>query len=411
MDVIPVSDPNIFSEAQRYAQVQAVMQLADRPDFARFFKADRLLQRTMRVLQIPWAEDIANLPKDPKRLGALEENYQCCATEPSPIKVYHEQDDVAHLEGHLQFMVSPMFGANPLIAPIALPPLIVHCREHLMNFYHKHSAAAADALMMVAPGAGGPIPREVAEAKGAAFADKIMAELLGPMIMPMLEQAQKLALQFAQKPPMDPSVMVEQTRGQNAQALKQLELQAAQQMTQQTMQLEQQKSAVEVAEAEKDRALKIALRDKELSEEHMQWQGEQDQNDRATATAAALEQRTIESNEALAQFGADVKASDQQRQAQFERERDQIKADNDAQMLVLAETIKAQVAAATPPPVDVQGIVNPLIEAVQANSLAMAQQLAEGLSALHASTKAPRIAKYIRDEMGNTVGVESVVKE
>lgn len=411
MDVIPVSDPNIFSEAQRYAQVQAVMQLADRPDFARFFKPDRLLQRTMRVLQIPWAEDIANLPKDPKRLGALEENYQCCATEPSPIKVYHEQDDVAHLEGHLHFMVSPMFGANPLIAPIALPPLVVHCREHLMNFYHKHSAAAADALMMIAPGAGGPIPREVAEAKGSAFADKIMAQLLGPMIMPSLEQAQKLALQFAQKPPPDPSVLVEQARGQNSQALKQLELQHQQQMAQQTAQMEQMKAQIEVAEADKDRQLKITLRDKELMEEHLQWQGEQDQNDRATATAAALEQRTIESSEQLAQFSADVKAADQQREAYINRDQEQMKADNEAQMLVLAELIKEQTRRLQPPPIDLSSVVAPLLQAVQGNAQAMAAQLAEGLSVLHATTKAPRIAKYIRDEAGNTVGVESVVKE
>lgn len=400
MDVIPVSDPNIFSEAQRYAQAQAVMQLSERPDFARFFKADRLLQRVLRVLQIPWAEDIANLPKDPKRLGALEENYQCCAVEPSPVKAYVEQDDVAHLEAHLHFMTSPMFGANPLIAPLALPPLIVHCREHLMNFYRKHSAAAAEALMYMAPAVGGPIPRDVAEAKGAAFADQIMAQLLAPVVMPALKKAQQLALQFAPKPPMDPSVMVEQARGANAQALKQLEQAHDKEMEQ-----------IKVAEAEKDRTFKIAIRDKELAEEHAQWQGEQEQNDRATAAATTLEARSIESAEKLAQFSADVKAAEQLREERFAAAQEQFKSQNEKEMMVLSESVKAQVAALQPQPLDVQGIVTPLIQTLQSNSADMASQLAEGLALLHQASKAPRLARYIRDEAGNTIGVESVLKD
>ena len=408
MDIIPVSDPNIFSEAQRYAQVQAVMQLAADPNFAPFFKKDRLLQRALRTLQVPSYDDLADLPKDPKRLGAVDENYLVCSPEPSPVKVYREQDDVAHLETHLHFLVSPMFGANPLIGPQAYPPLMPHIKDHMMSFYKKHAAAAADALEMVAPTAGAPITRAQAEAKGAAFADKIMAQLLGPMVMPALTQAQQLSQQFAQKPPLDPNVQakiagdqaIEQARGQSQQAIRKMELDDAERERQ-----------FKVSEAALERQTKLLIRDKELSEEHLQFMAEQEQNERATLAANQLGQRSIESSEQLAQFTADVKAADQQREAQLAERAAQIKTDNEAQMVVLTEMVKAQAARLQPQPLDVQGIVEPLIAAVQANSATMSQQLAQGLEALHASTKSPRIARYIRDEMGNTVGVESVVKE
>src|ERR1035437_590852 len=141
MDIIPVSDPNIFSEAQRYAQLQAVMQMADNPTFKPFFKPEKVLHRALRLLQIPSPDEIANLAKDPTRLGALAENFLVCSPEPGPIKVYLEQDDLSHLKTHLTFLTSPMFGSNPLIGPAAFGPLMVHIRDHLMSFYKKHSQA------------------------------------------------------------------------------------------------------------------------------------------------------------------------------------------------------------------------------------------------------------------------------
>jgi len=44
------------------------------------------------------------------------------------------------------------------------------------------------------------------------------------------------------------------------------------------------------------------------------------------------------------------------------------------------------------------------------NQQALMAQLAQGLSGLHASQSAPRIARYIKDENGNNIGVESIIK-
>jgi hypothetical protein len=254
MDIIPVSDPNIFSEAQRYAQLQAVMQLAANPAFAPYFKADRLLQRSLRLLQIGSPEDLANLPKDPQRMGALDENYLVCSPEPGPLKVYNEQDDVAHMETHLNFLLSPMFGSNPLIGPQAYAGLMGHIKDHLMSFYKKHTRGAADALITVGPAAGEPLTREQAEAKGAAFADQIMAQLLSPMVMPALQQAQQAASQFMPKPQVDPGV---QAQIANQQSLAKMQADAAAATEAQALQFK-------AAEAEKDRAATLAKNAEEL---------------------------------------------------------------------------------------------------------------------------------------------------
>lgn len=408
MDIIPVSDPNIFSEAQRYAQLQAVMQLSANPAFQPFFKADRLLQRSLRLLQIPSPDEFANLPKDPKRLGALDENYLICSPEPAPLKVYMEQDDVAHLETHLHFLTSPIFGANPLIGTIAFGPMMGHLKDHLMSLYKKHTKGAADAMEMIAPSMGATITRAQAEAKGCAFADQIMSQLLGPMVMPAMQQAQQLATQFAPKPPVDPTVQA-QIAGQQALAKMNNDAETARAQALQSMKdaADQRVQQLTVAEAEKDRAAKLQNEEQDRSFKQWQEQVKQDANDRATSMATAIENHALQTQTQLAEFQASQKALQDAMAARVALERDQRAADNEAQLLVLKTMLEEQ-AASVPvaPPLD----LSPIIAGMQSNTEAMLQQLAQGIAGLHASHSAPRVAKYIRDAEGNVVGVESVVK-
>jgi hypothetical protein len=408
LDIIPVSDPNIFSEAQRYAQLQAVMQLAANPAFVQFFKPDRLLQRSLRLLQIPSPDDLANLPKDPKRMGPLDETYLVCSPEPAPLKVYSEQDDVAHLETHLHFLVSPMFGANPLIGAQAFGPLMVHIKDHMMSFYKKHTRGAADALLTLSPVLGGDLTQVQAEAKGAAFADQVMAQLLGPMIMPAMQQAQQLAAQFAPKPPVDPTVQA-QIAGQAAiaQANNAAQMELAKNQALQRSQDEEK--ALQFKAAEQQRALEAKMANDEEERMFKKWQEEtkQDANDRATAMATSIEQHALETQRQLAEFNAAQLQQRETEAARAETYRMQLKADNDAQFLVLQTLIQQSAAPQVP---DVAGIIQPIIADMQANSSAMMEQLAQGLSGLHAAHSAPRVARYIKDEMGNNIGVESIIK-
>lgn len=195
MDVMPVSDPNIYSDSQRYAQNQAAIAMAEK--FPQAFKTDKLVARAMRLINYPDFEEVLNAPKAPKYLDEIAENVE--ASEPdTQLKAYSDQDHLTHLKAHVQFMVSPLFCSNPLMAMPALPKLLAHCREHLMFLYKAHAraaSAAAKALM-------GEDDKS-ASLQGLASADQVLAQDLEP-IMPHFEQAQKAAMQFAPKPPGDP---------------------------------------------------------------------------------------------------------------------------------------------------------------------------------------------------------------
>ena len=395
MDIIPVSDPNIFSEAQRYAQVQAVVQLADNPNFKQYFKGDRVLQRVLKTLQIPSPEDLATLPKDPRLLGPLDENYTITAADPAPIKVYMQQDHLSHLKAHLTFLTSPIFGANPMIGPVVYPALMPHVRDHLMAMYKMHSAAAADSATMTAHAMGQPMPREHAEMTGAAFADQTLASLLAPL-MPILEQAQKLAASFEQKPPVSPDVQA-QTDAQT---------QASAAALASTEKMATEKLAAAAAEADKQRAHTETMRNLELGYKTTKDQQSLDQDDRAMAMATAVENHQTENTQQIEAMRLAHRDANEAQANAFTLHRDQAKADNDANLVVLQGMLTQMTAQQEP--VDYTAMMGPVVEAMQTNTTAMLGQLQTGLGAIHAASSAPRIAKYIKDEHGNNVGVQSV---
>lgn len=382
LDIIPVSDPNIFSEAQRYAQLQAVMQLSENMDFKPFFKKDRLLQRALRLLQISSPEDLADLPKDAKRLGPLDENYLVCSPEPAPLKVYQEQDDVAHLEAHLHFLVSPMFGANPIIGPQAFGPMIPHIKDHMMSFYKKHTMGAADAMELVSQTVGDtPMSRAQAEAKGAAFAEQAMARLLGPMIMPAMEQAQKLAQQFAPKPPIDPTVQA-QIAGQAAIAKANTEAANALEMNKAAARSQDEAAArqFKAEEDQKERDRKTQHEEQERNLKKWMEESKQDANDRATAMATAIENQALDTQKYLEKFRADQTAMRDSETANTQKQLEQMKADNEANLVVLQAYIQQTMEQMLPPAPDISGIMTPIIAEIQ--------KLSEGMAGLHAKHNA-----------------------
>ena len=137
LDVIPVSDPNIYSETQRFAQVQAVMQRADaRPQLYDSRKVEELF---LKQLKIPDGDSLLLPRPDVQEMNAINENL--AATMSRPIAAFPDQDHLAHLQAHLDFIQSPVLGHSRLAAPTAMPILLDHIREHMVLWYVSHSVS------------------------------------------------------------------------------------------------------------------------------------------------------------------------------------------------------------------------------------------------------------------------------
>jgi hypothetical protein len=408
MDILPVSDPNIFSEAQRYAQLQAVMQLEAMPQFQPFFKPERLLIRALRLLQVPYAEDIANLPKDPMRMDPVEENSAAALDDGTPLKVYEEQDDLSHLESHVTFMTSPLLGGSPLIGATALPKLLAHCKEHMIAYYRKHHEAASKALTVITRQQGIQLTPEQAASKGHAFADKAMATQLAPMVAPGLQQAQQLAQQFAIKPQADPN-------------------------TQATLAAQQAIEQAKLADRDKDRQNELAIRKMDLDAEDRRTDKENAQQTQAAQLATQAEAAQNASDQTIAVLT--LRMQDHQEHVREENKKllADMKAQSDAALMVLQQLLAGQAAqaeaataageAAQKAP-DLAQVIQPLLDSIVQNNKALADQfaaqangtqdalgqLAQGMQALHKAHSAPRVASYIKDANGEVLGVKSSIE-
>jgi len=131
LDVVPVSDPNIFSEAQRYAQIQAIAQRA--AAMPQLYNARKVEERILDTMKVPNAKDLLAPALEPHAQNAVNENVK--ATMGKPIVAFPEQDHIAHLKTHLSYMMNPALGMNPLIAPAYIPAMLAHIKEHIAWWY------------------------------------------------------------------------------------------------------------------------------------------------------------------------------------------------------------------------------------------------------------------------------------
>ena len=125
IDVIPVSDPNIFSQSQRIALAQAELQLATQaPELHDMHEAYRRMYHALGVKDVdkilkPRAEETL-IPKDP-----AQENID--ALDSAILKAYEGQSHDAHIQAHLTFATSPIVAQMPMVGV----NLLKHVLEHI----------------------------------------------------------------------------------------------------------------------------------------------------------------------------------------------------------------------------------------------------------------------------------------
>jgi hypothetical protein len=136
VDVIPVSDPNASTMAQRLVQYQAVIQLAQ--GAPQLFNMPFLYRQTIENMGVKNANKIVPDKSEMKPVDPVSENMQ--AMMGKPIKAFISQDHEAHLAVHTSFLQDPKMaeaiGQNPQAQQIQ-GALQAHIMEHTAYKYRK----------------------------------------------------------------------------------------------------------------------------------------------------------------------------------------------------------------------------------------------------------------------------------
>ena len=206
-DVIPVSDPHIFSETQRMAQTQAVMAIMEKnPDL---FNRKAVIQRFLKQLKVPGINELMTDVPPPAKMDAANENVAMSIGQAA--FAYPEQDHLGHIQAHLDFAKNPVFGANPFIAPGFLPKAIEHIKQHIVLWYLNRMNGYVQKAMEAKLGSYELLddPKDVDRMFALASQHVDMdAEQTLQGIMPVIQQMLKDAEKFKPKPQLTPDGQV-----------------------------------------------------------------------------------------------------------------------------------------------------------------------------------------------------------
>jgi hypothetical protein len=154
VDIIPVSDPTIFSMAQRITLAQTQLQLAQsNPQIHNLYEAYRRMYQAMGIQQI---EQILPPPPQPQPMDPGMENSQVLMQK--PLQAFPEQDHQAHIDAHRAFMSSYLVKNTPNIMAL----LQSHISQHI-SFLARAEITAKNAPIIEQQAAqfGGQLPPQL----------------------------------------------------------------------------------------------------------------------------------------------------------------------------------------------------------------------------------------------------------
>jgi hypothetical protein len=264
-DVIPVSDPHIFSETQRMAQMQAVLQLADK--HPEQFNMSNVLSRSLKQMKIPNINELMKDVPAPEQRTSADENAAMLIGQPA--YAYMQQDHLAHIQDHLQFGLNPFFGQSPFADPNYLNHLIEHIKQHMTLWYLNRSNS------YVAKSRGGKPVDNYEDPKLTAAIDQVYAvvgahvgldtqeafEQFIPAFQQLIQQAQQRAQQAKQILPPDAQVVKDTSMA---------ETQRKAQADQQKAQEAQAKLAADSANKDKEIHARIAIENAKITGQAIQ---------------------------------------------------------------------------------------------------------------------------------------------
>jgi hypothetical protein len=278
VEVIPVSDPNAATMAQRIMQYQAALQLAQ--GAPQIYDLPQLHRQMLEVLGIKNAERLVAVPEDQKPQDPVTENMNVLRGK--PLKAFAYQDHDAHLMTHQSFMQDPK-----VMSTVGQNPMAQGMMAALMAHIAEHAAFAYRAQVEMALGVPLPTLDEESNAPIAPEDEKALAPLIAAAAQRTMVQNQAMAAQQqAQQQAQDPALQMQQAELQLKQAEMQRKAQNDQmdfQIAQGKLQLEQQRLALEAQKGQgEDPRMKAMKAQQELQQKeqiHQQKMRQQVQSD------------------------------------------------------------------------------------------------------------------------------------
>lgn len=202
VDVIPVSDPNSSTMAQRVVQYQAALQMAQMAP--QIYNLPLLHRQMLEVIGIKNTEKLVPLADDATPVDPVSENMNALVGKPLKAFLYQDQD--AHIASHMAFMQDPMImgsiGQNPMAQQI-MASLQAHMAEHLAFKYRKQMEERLGVTL--------PMPNEALPPEVEVQLSRAVAE--GAQQLTQIHQ-QQAAQQQAQEQAADPAFQLEQQKVQ-----------------------------------------------------------------------------------------------------------------------------------------------------------------------------------------------------
>ena len=192
VSVIPVSDPNSATMAQRIMQYQAVIQLAQ--GAPQIYDLPQLHRQMIEVLGIKNADKLVPIDDDQTPRDPISENMSFLTGKPTKAFIYQDHD--AHIAVHTSMMQDPMImgqiGQSPMAQQIQ-GAIMAHVAEHLAFQYRQKVQEQLGATL--------PAPDAKLDENAEVQISKLVAQAATQLLqMDKAKAAQQQAMQQAQDP-------------------------------------------------------------------------------------------------------------------------------------------------------------------------------------------------------------------
>jgi len=264
VDIIPVSDPNAGTMAQRIMQYQAALQLAAQAP--EMYDMPLLHRQMLEVLGIRDADKIVPTDADMKPTDPVSENMNLLNGK--PVKAFIYQDHEAHIQTHMSLLQDPQVMevmAKSPNAKKAQAELAAHVQEHLA---FKYRQGVEKELGVPLPPPDESLPEDI---------EYRISQLVAPAAAQLSGKAQReQQMEQAQKQMQDPLIQIQMQELQIKQADVQRKAQAEMARIQLDMQKAMAKSQLDQAKLEQEKDIQTAKIGAQIARDNSQEQLEED---------------------------------------------------------------------------------------------------------------------------------------